>query len=68
MRRHGDMLECRALQMSVDHNLSYDSVREAYMFEHPDAVTAKRGRYRVKGKVTVSAGGGVRERVEGSGK
>ena len=58
--RHSDdnMAECRALQLTVDHNLMYASIREKFIEEHadmPDAVTEKRGSYRVKGKVTVSA-------------
>ncbi|CAI5970704.1 unnamed protein product [Closterium sp. NIES-65] len=57
--RKGDdnSLECRALQLSVDHNLSFASIREKFIEEHadmPDAVVEKRGGFRVKGKVTVT--------------
>lgn len=57
VRRLSDGIECRALQMSIDHNLSFSAIREQFIAEHadmPDAVTEKRGRYRVKGKVTVT--------------
>ncbi|CAI5529843.1 unnamed protein product [Closterium sp. Naga37s-1] len=57
VRHTGDGLECRALQMSEDHNLSFQAIRDRYREEHadmPDAVTEKRGRYRVKGKITVT--------------
>ncbi|GJP71887.1 hypothetical protein CLOP_g2681 [Closterium sp. NIES-67] len=45
--RKGDdnSLECRALQLSVDHNLSFASIREKFIEEHadmPDAVVEKR--------------------------
>ncbi|CAI5473236.1 unnamed protein product [Closterium sp. Yama58-4] len=57
VRHTGDGLECRALQMSEDHNLSFQAIRDRYREEHadmPDAITEKRGRYRVKGKITVT--------------
>ncbi|CAI5458005.1 unnamed protein product [Closterium sp. Yama58-4] len=44
-------------QLSVDHNLSFTSIREKFIEEHadtPDAVVEKRGGFRVKGKVTVT--------------
>lgn len=49
--------ECRALQLSVDHNLKVPAIREEFEKEHvamPDAVVEKKGSYRVKGKVTVT--------------
>ena len=49
-------LECRALQLSVDHNLADPVHREKYISEHPedpDIVVEKRGFYKVKGKLSV---------------
>lgn len=50
-------LECRALQLSVDHNLADPVHREKYISEHPedpDIVVEKRGFYKVKGKLSVT--------------
>eukprot|EP00897_Mesotaenium_endlicherianum_P003408 jgi/Mesen1/3095/ME000184S02161 len=49
--------ECRAVQLSVDHNVNNEAVREKFIAEHadtPDAVVEKKGSFRVKGKVTVT--------------
>ena len=57
VRKSPEGIECRALQLTTDHNLSVPEVREQYIAEHadmPDAVVCKRGTHRVKGKITVS--------------
>ncbi|GJP41194.1 hypothetical protein CLOM_g870 [Closterium sp. NIES-68] len=57
VRQVADGIECRAVQLSTDHNLSVPAIREKYIAEHadmPDAVVERRGRFRVKGKVMVT--------------
>ncbi|CAI5481087.1 unnamed protein product [Closterium sp. Yama58-4] len=57
VRQVSDGVECRAVQLSTDHNLSVPAIREKYIAEHadmPDAVVERRGRFRVKGKVMVT--------------
>ena len=58
VRHSPEGIECRALQLTTDHNVNVPEVREQYIEEHadmPDAVVCKRGFYRVKGKITVRA-------------
>lgn len=57
MRTSPEGLECRAVQLTVDHNLASANIRQQFIQEHADmvdAVTEKNGKYRVKGKVMVS--------------
>ncbi|CAI7924460.1 unnamed protein product, partial [Closterium sp. NIES-53] len=57
VRQVSDGVECRAVQLTTDHNLSVAAIREKYIAEHadmPDAVVERRGRFRVKGKVMVT--------------